>query len=320
MASLRSSALSNDPVAEEAATENLLGGGSAMSAALAGFFASAGAYSGVLLGPLSILVAGVGSGVRAFDGRLCQPGLGIKRPRGFRDAEPVPRAAYVAVPTNITAAAVALAYDDERSLGAVVKFGILRAERAGADARSALLQVVRGMGAAAFSDPAFVRPLLHVAGTSEGGLLTPTDLARVPGDIEQAAVPFPEEPGWFETPWAAEAAALPVRSDSICLVTFDSKGVAAGVAYERCRDAVSFDTMELDAPRAAVPVLRGVTRVGPGERLSSAANMAIRVEAGNALEIVASPNASRFDPQRLATPQLAIRRDPSTRQLTLTRR
>ncbi|MGC4065984.1 MAG: hypothetical protein QM784_15310 [Polyangiaceae bacterium] len=88
---LRSCSLSNDIVAAEAADECLLAGGSAVAAVLCGFFAAAGAYSGVLLGPLSLLVAGVGSGARAFDGRLRQPGLGTKRPRGFRDEESHPR-------------------------------------------------------------------------------------------------------------------------------------------------------------------------------------------------------------------------------------
>ena len=43
-----------------------LRGDSVVGAVLSGFFAACGAYAGILLGPLSLLVAGVGSGVRAF--------------------------------------------------------------------------------------------------------------------------------------------------------------------------------------------------------------------------------------------------------------
>src|SRR4051812_9922053 len=125
----RALAISNDPLAEEAAQAQLAQGGSAVGAVLAGFFAAAGGYSGVLLSPLSILVAGIGTGGRAFDGRLRQPGLGTKRPRGFLPDEAIPIAARVAVPAGVAAAAVANAYDGAKSLGSMVKHGILRAER-----------------------------------------------------------------------------------------------------------------------------------------------------------------------------------------------
>ena len=113
----RALAMSNDPIAEEAAIAQLSQGGSAVGAVLAGFFAAAGGYSGVLLSPLTILVAGIGTGGRAFDGRLRQPGLGTKRPRGFLPEEAIPSAARIAVPASVAAAAVANAYDGAKSLG-----------------------------------------------------------------------------------------------------------------------------------------------------------------------------------------------------------
>lgn len=326
MSASRFAALSNDPVAEQVAAEVLLGGSSALSAALAGFFASSGANPGVLLGPLSILVAGVGSGVRAFDGRLRQPGLGTKRPRGFRQGDRIPEAAYVAVPSAVAAAAVALAYDDERSLGAVVRFGIQTAQRAGAELRAQLLQVVRGMGAAAFADPAFVRPLLHVAGASEGGLLTPTDFASAPTEIDFAAIEHAEAPSWFEPPWAMDFEpkdAVPLRTvprGQTVVITFDARGVAAAVGFQRCGDGVGIEGTELEAPRAAKPVLRGVTRVTPGERLATPASMAICFDSGRPMAIAASPSVPRMAQAQLLAPQLEIRRDPSTRLITLTRR
>ncbi len=326
MSTLRFAAISNDPVAEQAAGESLLGGSSALAAVLAGFFASAGANAGVLLGPLSILVAGVGSGVRAFDGRLRQPGLGTKRPRGFREEEPVPEAAYVAVPCAVSAVAVAQAYDEERSFGAVVKYGIQCAERAGAESRVQILQVVRGMGAAAFSDPAFVRPLLHVAGASEGGLLTPSDLAAVPADIDVPALAHPAGNSWLETPWAGDGALNPDWASNqpiggqVVTIAFDARGVAAAVSFHRTREGVGIDALELEAPRAAVPVLRGVTRVAPGERIACPVSMALRFEAGRPAEVVASPSAIRLGAAQLASPQLALRRDHATRIVSVTRR
>jgi hypothetical protein len=322
----RFAAVSNDPVAEQTASECLLMGTSALVAVLAGFFGSAGANAGVLLGPLSILVAGVGSGVRAFDGRLRQPGLGVKRPRGFRDEDPVPDAAYVAVPGAVAAVAVAQAYDEERSFGAVVKYGIQRAQRAGAEARAESLKVIRGMGAAAFSDPAIVRPLLHVAGTSEGGLLTPTDFAAVPQDIDVPATTHPTGPSWFEVPWAHDYESAPdavpnkQTGGQMVVLAVDARGIAAAASYQRTKDGVEIDAMELEAPRAAVPVLRGVARVAPGERIPCAASMALCFDSGRPVEIVASPNALRLGNVDREAPQLSIRRDTTSRIVSVTRR
>lgn len=326
MSALRFAAISNDPIAEQAAGESLLVGSSALSAVLAGFFAAAGANAGVLLGPISILVAGVGSGVRAFDGRLRQPGLGTKRPRGFRDEDPVPDAAYVAVPGAVAAVAVAQAYGEERALGSTVKYGVQSAQRAGAEARVEILKVVRGMGAAAFSDPAFVRPLLHVAGASEGGLLTSMDFAAVPTDIDVPAAAHPDVLGWFETPWANDSVIPPDARASepnipqMAVVAFDARGVAAAISYQRVRDGVGIDELELEAPRAAIPVLRGVTRIAPGERIACPVSIALRFDGGRPVEVVASPSALRLGAEQLESPQLAIRRDHSTRLVTISRR
>jgi gamma-glutamyltranspeptidase/glutathione hydrolase len=310
-------------VAGEAAEDCLLAGGSAVAAVLCGFFAAAGAYSGVLLGPLSVLVAGVGVGARAFDGRLRQPGHGSKRPRGFLGEEPIPQGAYVAVPGAIAAAAVALAYEGERGLGALVRHGVQRAERAGAESRAGLLRVVRGLGAQAFGDPAFVRPMMHVAGPSEGGLLTSTDFAVVPPEIDVQATAHPSDESWFETPWASEiegdGASSPDGTQYV-VVAFDNRGVAAAASFLRAKEGVSFDAMELTAPRTASPVLRGVTRVAPGERLACPASLAIHIEGGRPSAVIASPTKLRLSGEDLRAPELCVRRDASARRVIPERR
>jgi gamma-glutamyltranspeptidase/glutathione hydrolase len=320
---LRACSLSNDVVAGEAAEECLLSGGSAVAAVLSGFFAAAGAYSGVLLGPLSVVVAGVGIGARAFDGRLRQPGLGAKRPRGFLENEPIPAGAFVAVPGAISAAAVALAYEGERGLGPCVRFGIQRAERAAAEARLSLLRVVRGLGAQAFADPAFVRPLIHVAGPSEGGLLTSTDLNTVPSEIDVQATALPDQDEWFEPSWAAELGKSDATSPDgtqYVVIAFDNRGVAAAASFLRAREGVAFDAMELTAPRAAQPVRRGVTRVSPGDRLPSPCSVAIHVEGGRPNRVVATPSKFRLTSDDLIAPELSLRRDPSDRRVIPERR
>lgn len=322
MTAQRIAAISNDPVAEQAASESLLSGGTALGAVLSGFFASAGATSGVLLGSVSILVAGVGSGARCFDGRLRQPGLGVKRPRGFRDEDPIPDAAFIAVPSAMSAIAVALAYDEDRSLSSVVRYGIQQAQRVGADARAELLKIVRGAGAGAFSHAAFMRPLLHLGGPSEGGNLTSTDFAAIPTDLDVPASPHPERSEWVEVPWAVDGASVASNSSGVQLtvLAFDVRGVAAAISFQRAKDGISFDTLELEAPRAAVPVLRGVSRVAPGERIPCAVSMAIQFEAGRPIAVVASPGVARLGAEQLEHSQLSLHRDASNRTVTITRR
>lgn len=318
----RALAISNDPLAEEAALAQLGQGGSAVGAVLAGFFAAAGGYSGVLLSPLTILVAGIGTGGRAFDGRLRQPGLGTKRPRGFLAEDTVPVAARVAVPAAVAAAAVAYAYDGGKSLGALVKPGILRAERAGADARAEVLARVRAVGQTALSEQGFVRPFLRLAGPSEGGLVTPSDFGSI-ADIDHAAVTrsaagsdFLEAP-WAE-PWSSEA--LPSElgiGAAVCAV--DVRGVFAAAAYFRPSDGLELDDLALLAPLVAVPTQRGVPRQTPGSALPAPSPIAVRCDAdGVPVEVCAEPGARAINFEGSA--RLSLTRDPATREVLAQRR
>lgn len=310
----RARASSNDRVAEEAAQDYLVAGGSALGAVAAGYFASAGAFAGVLLGPVSVLVAGVGVGARAFDGRQRQPGLGTKRPRGFKPGEAVPDAARVAIPTGVEAVLVALAYDGSQSLGAVMKSGITRAQRSGASSRADLLRRIRAVGASAMTEPTVVRSMLHVAGASEGGLVTPSDF-RPAQDLDPAAVERTVADGKLvEVPWAGDDGEA--SGVGFAVIAVDVRGVFAALTFRRVSDGIPVDELDLEAPPVAVPVKRGVARVAPGTRLPCPAPIAIRLDAsGNAVEVIAAPALQRLDAEAIQSAPYRLARDPATQEV-----
>jgi hypothetical protein len=318
----RALAISNDPLAEEAAQAQLGQGGSAVGAVLAGFFAAAGGYSGVLLSPLTVLVAGIGTGGRAFDGRLRQPGLGTKRPRGFLPDEVVPNAARVAVPAGVAAAAVANAYDGGKSLGSMVKHGILRAERAGADGRAEVLARVRSVGQTALSEQAFMRPFLRLAGPSEGGLITQSDFASITDIDHAASTRHIAGSDFLEAPWSEAWSTQPLPAELgigavVCAV--DVRGVFAAAAYFRPSDGLELDDLALLAPLVAVPTQRGVPRQAPGSALPAPAPIAVRCNAeGVPVEVCAEPGASALNFDGAA--RLSLSRDPVTREVLSQRR
>lgn len=311
-------AVGNHPVAVQAAQDFLLAGGSAVGAVLSGFFAACGAHAGILLGPLSLLVAGVGSGVRAFDGRLRQPGLGTKRPRGFLSEHEIPAAARVAVPQSIAAAVVAHAYDRGGPISEVLKRGIRQAKQVGSEARAEVLQSIRGRGARALSSPSLARPLLHVAGISEGGLITSADLAAV-AELDVSATAHPDAPGWMEAPWAASASEPGVAEPSVgapllmVLAAVDTRGVFAGAAYVWTTNGIAIEGLDLDAPASATPVMRGVTRIAPGCAIPAAVPLAIEMLAGQPVAIACDPRTTRLDHRNIEQSPLRIVRDPANR-------
>jgi len=314
----RSIAISDDPVAAEAAEDVLLSGGSALGAVAAGFFAAAGARSGVLLSPATVLAAGTGIGARAFDGRCRQPGVGTRRPRGFKEGEEIPDAARVAVPAALTAVLVALAYDEQAKVSRVVKSAIRRARDSGAEARGEVLERVRAVGAGVVTEGVFVRALLHVAGEAGGGLITATDLRSI-ADVDVAAqVREDEGARWLVAPWAITEAPESVPEDlgtghAICAI--DVRGLFAALSFRRVLDGVSIDELELEAPRTAVPVLRGITRVAPGSPLPAPAPIAIRLgDDGTPVEVVAAPAAARPGADVLAGAKLRLRWDATSRR------
>jgi len=285
----RAAVLATEHLVEEIAGAELARSKSAVAAVVAGFFAAAGAHADVLLGPVTLLVAGVGSGGRVFDGRLRQPGLGVRRPRGFVE-EAVPVAARVALPTNVAAVTVALAYDRRATLTTLARVGARVAAAAGAPDRARLLGRVAEIGPGALAESSFVRPLLHLASPSEGGLLTPADFVAAGDLVLEAHERRARGMLVLEAPWAdakGEVLALGGSRHGLCAV--DAQGVYAALCYERLGAGLDVAALGLVAALAATPVRRGTRRVSPGARLPVVAAAGITCDAGGVpLEVTAT--------------------------------
>lgn len=323
---LRAAALSTHPEAEEVASQILREDGSAMAAALGGFFAAAGSHPGVLFAPLTILVGGGGAGARVFDGRSRQPGIGAKRPRGFTPKDHIPKTAYVAVPGSIAATVVACAYAPGTTVRAVVQPGISAARQLAAQRRVELLDRVRSLGAGLLGDSRLRGLLLGELGPPQGGMWSSGDLVP-PQDLD---VPAAEVQGAWCPPWAVsspEAASSSSeasdssepkvdssqslrawREDRHAICTVDVRGVFVAVAFANCLDGFELPQLEVALPTRAVPVRRGVPRIEPGSALPAPAPIAIRRNAlGQPTEVIASPRSLSLD-----APELVVRRDPDT--------
>jgi len=290
----RAHALASDPFVEAAARAELAASKSAVAAVVAGYFAAAGSKPGVLLGPLTLLVAGVGVGGRAFDGRLRQPGLGAKRPRGLLPGQRASQSSKLALSTSVAALSVALAYDRARTMTPLARVGARAASDAGARVRAALLERVSEVGAIALTEARFVHPLLHVAGAAEGGLLAPGDFAA-PDDVSvDAAIDRSAEGALLEAPWAKAPADDSSVGHAACAV--DARGVFAALCYREISEGLALEELELTAALKAVPVRRGEPRVRPGERLPASAPATIRCDAS------------------LAPFEVRVRREPKARR------
>lgn len=303
---LRALARSNDPACEAAAGDELAKGATAVDAVLAGYFAAAGAYPGVLLGPVTLLVGGTGSGDRAFDGRVRQPGKNAKRPRGTLPGEEPPKAARIGVPCSVPALAVATHYGGSVTLGRLVQSGVALARERGAEKRAAILTRVGEVGALAFSEPDVSRAMVRAFGPPAGGLLTPADFTR-PENLDVGA---PRAEQRLTAPWAGEATEPFVRGTTVSAI--DINGLFVAAAFECQPEGLYVDELELSAPLLATPTLRGVPRLAPGTPLPAPAPIWITYdEAGSAQELWAAPGATSVaqpDVRRLGIRRHAIKR------------
>lgn len=307
---LRALARSNDPLCEAAAGDELAKGGSAVDAVLSGYFAAAGAYPGVLLGPVTLLIGGTGSGDRAFDGRVRQPGKNAKRPRGTLPGEEPPLAARVGVPCSVPALAVAVGYGAHATLGRLVQAGVALARERGAERRAAVLQRVGEVGALAFSEPELSRALVRAFGAPNGGLVSPSDFARPEGLDVQAPRADVNGAPVLAAPWASEATSPFLRGATVSAV--DVNGMFVAAAFECQPEALFVEELELSAPLLAAPTLRGVPRVAPGHTITAPAPLWITYdEFGSAHELWAAPGATGI--AEAGQRRLGIRRNGTLR-------
>jgi gamma-glutamyltranspeptidase/glutathione hydrolase len=307
---LRALARSNDPICEAAAGEELARGGSAIDAVLAGYFAAAGSYPGVLLGSVTLLLGGTGSGDRAFDGRVRQPGKNAKRPRGTLPGEEPPLASRVGVPTSVPAMAVAVGYGSNASLNRLVQPGVALARERGAERRAGVLARVGEVGALAVSEPELSRALVRAFGAPNGGLVSPSDFTRPERLDEPAARQELSGEPVLVAPWATQATSAFVRGATVSAV--DINGVFVAAAFECQPDAAYVEELELSAPLLAAPTLRGVPRVTPGSPLPAPAPLWITYDSfGSPYELWAAPGAAGVAEPGVR--RLGIRRHGSTR-------
>jgi hypothetical protein len=279
-------AVASDDTAREAAQAYLDAGGDAVGAVVSGFFAAAGASPGVLFGAVGLIVAQVGMGVRAFDGRERQPGLGQRRARGLVAGDAVPAAARVAAPGGIAALLVALRYGRSAALGKILASGILLAKKAGCERRAEALDAIARLGAAALASPGIARPLIHLAGASEGGAVGLGDLELIPElDHPARSAGLQRTPPWAnERPEAlhvsdSEWQELVLRQHGLC--ASDVSGGLAALCYDDATTGLRVDALELLVPLNAVPIRRGLPRIAPGRFLPAPTPIAIEVGDGD---------------------------------------
>ncbi len=124
--------------------------------------------------------------------------------------------------------------------------------------------------------------------------MTPSDFGTIP-DIDQDAGERKLDAGsLLEPPWAEEGEGVVEDAEALgigfAVCAIDVRGVFAALCYRRISDGLPIDDLDLEAPMAAVPVQRGVTRVAPGARIPAPAPIAIRRDkSGTPLEVIAGP-------------------------------
>lgn len=250
--------------------------GNAVDAVVTAILVAAAESPGVLLGPVQLLVGGAGAGLLAVDGRVRQPGLGIPRPRGVVAGNAVPLAARVGVPALPVALATVLASAGGMTLQRVTAPAVERARAISAE-RATVLRGFARRGAAVMTDEAIANELVAVAGRAAGGMLTHDDLAAVRPVVVACDEPSLAPGGILRVPWregTREGAGTQV------VAAADGRGLAAIACYEVPIEGLPVAPLGLVAPAFASPVMRGETRVKPGEPRSAPAPIALRSRRG----------------------------------------
>ena len=303
---LQRAAVASSPEVE-AAAEELLRKGNALDATVAGVFAACAMSPGVLLGPVQILIGGGGSGLRALDGRIRQPGIGAPRPRGFREDEEVPDAARVGVPWLPATLSVAIATAGTATFAQVMAPALALAK---GSPRHEVLAKIAQRGPRALEERPLSAELLALAGRTSGGLLTSDDLSSQRPEVHPASRHLlrsgdpstsrgggprnrPAKPGAdaeeapdqrvvIELPWANDDGGTPVPpagkvviATTRAVASVDRNGSFAVACWDEGVEGLAIGELGLRAPFFAEPVLRGETRVRPGDARPAAAPIAL---------------------------------------------
>jgi gamma-glutamyltranspeptidase/glutathione hydrolase len=274
---IRRAAAASEPHVAQAARD-AMPRGNAVDAVVGAVLVAAAEAPTVLLGPVQLLVGGAGAGLLAIDGRARQPGIGAPRPRGVVAGEQVPPPARVGVPALPAALATAHAALGKATLLRVAGPAVERA-RAVAPERAHVLEVFARRGAAAMTDEGVAAELVAVAGRAAGGTLTRDDLAAV----RPTVVSCPERslaPGGILRMPRAEPASVPGGEGTHVVAAADGNGLVAIACYEAPVEGVAIAPLGLVAPASAAPVMRGETRVRPGDPRPAPAPIALRVSKG----------------------------------------
>lgn len=280
--------------AEEAAHAELAKGGTAADAAIAGFFAAAGASPWPLFAPIVIVLAGGGSGVTFIDGRARQPGKGVDRPLRWKRDE-APPGVRAAAPGSIAAIAAAAAIAGSK-LAPLVSAGVALAKARDATARASLLARIGAASTRAMGDRALLAAIAESAPRIEGALIGPDDLVDIVpealhGDVRGKLGRLVASAPWVtgdELPGSAKA--------RLAVLAADGRGGLAAILAEPSDGYLPLFGGELalhllaDAPR------RGLTRTRAGTPLPSPAPVGALFDGDSPIALLATTGA-RLEPE-----------------------
>jgi gamma-glutamyltranspeptidase len=298
-----------------AAAEEVLRKASAVDAVIAGVFAACAASPGVLLGPVQILLGGAGTGLRAIDGRVRQPGIGAPRPRGFQDDEEIPDAARIGAPWLPATLAATLASAGTATLAQVMAPALAIAK---GTPRGEVLAKIAARGPRAIEERPLSAELLATAGRASGGLLTSDDLASPrPAVLAATRTEIAGDRVLVTLPWAHlehGAAVAPAGVEvgaARGVAAVDRNGTFAMACWDEGPDGVMLGELGFRAPFFAEPVRRGQTRVRPGDPRPASGPLAMIVHgasievafaafgAGDAYDVLGGAIRSFADEQRI---------------------
>ena len=288
--------------AEDAAFAELSRGGTAADAAIAGFFAAAGASPWPLFAPIVVALAGGGSGVIFFDGRTRQPGKGVERPLRWKRDE-APPGVRAAAPGSIAAIAAAAAIAGSK-LAPLVVVGATLAKAKGANERARLLTRIGGATTRAMGDRALTDALALAAPRIDGALIGADDLVDIVPEALHGDVRGDLGRLVASAPWLTGDELPASSAERFAVLAADGRGGLAAILADPSAEYLPLFGGELALHLLAEPPRKGLTRTRPGTPLPSPAPVGALFESDSPIALVAT-TASRLDSRLvLAWPEL----------------